>query len=205
MAAKISTNDYLTAIKYRRSVYPLSDKVDVSDDRIVEIIKEVALTSPSSYNTQPGRFTVLLGAPHKKLWDMISEIATPIITQHAGEEMGKAMEGRFQIVLFWEDNTVVKKSGETHQASAHMFPQWSEHADAMAQIQIWTALELEGLGANLQHMSAIPPVEEAIRKEWNISADWSLKANMNFGAPTGDHPARPDKIPVDQTVTVFKS
>jgi predicted oxidoreductase (fatty acid repression mutant protein) len=95
--APISTNDYLTAIKYRRTVYGLTDKSPVSDERIIEIIKEVALTSPSSYNTQPGRFTVLLGAPHKKLWDIVSEIAVPILKGMAGEETANAMAGRFQM------------------------------------------------------------------------------------------------------------
>jgi predicted oxidoreductase (fatty acid repression mutant protein) len=94
-AAKISTDEYLKAVNYRRTVYGLNDKSPVSDERIVEIIKNVQLTSPSSYNTQSGRITVLLGAPHQKLWTMIDEIATPIITQHAGEDTGKFMQQRF--------------------------------------------------------------------------------------------------------------
>jgi predicted oxidoreductase (fatty acid repression mutant protein) len=95
MAAKISTDEYLKAVNYRRTVYGLNDKSPVSDDRIVEIIKNVQLTSPSSYNTQTGRITILLGAPHQKLWTMIDEIATPIITQHAGEDTAKFMQQRF--------------------------------------------------------------------------------------------------------------
>lgn len=96
MSTKIPTNDYLTAVKYRRTVYGLNDKAPVSDERILEIIREVALTSPSSYNTQPGRIVVLLGAAHKKLWDLISTIAVPMIKQHAGEDAANAMGGRFQ-------------------------------------------------------------------------------------------------------------
>jgi len=212
MAAKIPTDEYLKAVNYRRTVYGLNDKPTISDDRIVEIIKNVQLTSPSAYNTQSGRITVLLGAPHKKLWKMIDEIATPIVTQHAGEDTAKFMQSRFTSfgaaygsVLFWEDGATRAKAEETHKASAHMFGQWGEHSNAMAQVQIWTALELEGLGANLQHLNAIPPVEEAIRKEWNIPADWSLKAHLNFGGLAQEHPARPDKISVDETVTVHKS
>jgi uncharacterized protein len=86
-----------------------------------------------------------------------------------------------------------------------MFPQFSEHSDAMAQIQIWTALELEGFGANLQHMAAFPTAEEAIRKEWNIPAEWSLKANMNFGGLAQDLPAKPEKLPIDETLKVYTS
>lgn len=62
-----------------------------------------------------------------------------------------------------------------------MFDQFSEHASGMAQILVWTALELEGFGANLQHMAAIPPVEPAIRKFVGVPDDYSLKANLNFG------------------------
>lgn len=94
-AAKISTDEYLKAVNYRRTVYGLTDKSPVSDDRIVEIIKNVQLASPSSYNTQTGRITVLLGAPHKKLWTMIDEIAIPIIAQHAGEGTAGFMKQRF--------------------------------------------------------------------------------------------------------------
>jgi len=213
MTAPIATDDYLKGVSYRRTIYGLNNKSPVSDERILEIIKAVAITSPSSYNTQPGRFTVLLGAQHRKLWDIVSEIALPIVTQHAGEAAAKGLGGQFGAfkaaygsVLFWEDNAVVKKAGETHAAVAHLFPQFSEHSDAMAQVQIWTALELEGFGANLQHMGAgFPPAEEAIRKEWNIPAEWSLKANMNFGGLAQDRPARPDKLPIDETVKVFKS
>jgi predicted oxidoreductase (fatty acid repression mutant protein) len=97
MAAKIPTNDYLTAVKYRRTVYGLNDKSPVPDERILEIVREVALTSPSSYNTQPGRIIVLLGAPHKKLWDIVAEIGVPLVKAHAGEEMANAMSGRFQM------------------------------------------------------------------------------------------------------------
>jgi len=86
-----------------------------------------------------------------------------------------------------------------------MFSQWSEHADAMSQVQIWTALELEGFGANLQHMAAIPAAEDAIRKEWNIPEDWSLKANMNFGGLAQDRPPRPAKLPTEETVKVYTS
>ena len=75
----------------------------------------------------------------------------------------------------------------------------------MCQVQIWTALELEGFGANLQHMAMIPVAEEAIRKEWNIPAEWSLKANMNFGGLAQDRPSRPAKLPTTETVRVYTS
>lgn len=74
----------------------------------------------------------------------------------------------------------------------------------MAQILVWTALELEGFGANLQHMAAIPPVEAAIKKFAGVSDDYSLKANLNFGEPAQPHPEVPEKLPISETLTVLK-
>jgi len=210
--SKMSTDDYIKTITYRRTVYGLNDKSPVSDDRILEIIKGVMNTTPSSYNTQPGRIVVLLGAPHKKLWDITMEIGLPMIKAHAGEDAEKAMSGTFNAfkgaygsILFFEDNDAVKKAGETHKAAAHMFPQFSEHSDAMAQIQIWTALELEGFGANLQHMQAFSAVEAAIKKEWSLPESYTLKANMNFGGMAQDQPPKPDKLPFEETIKVIKA
>lgn len=99
---------------------------------------------------------------------------------------------------------MIKESGETHKAAAHMFDQFSEHASGMAQILVWTALELEGFGANLQHMAAIPPVEPAIRKFVGVPDDYSLKANLNFGEPAQPHPEVPGKLPITETLTILK-
>ena len=106
-------------------------------------------------------------------------------------------------ILFFEDNDTVKGMQEKHKAVAAVFPQWSEHASGMAQIALWTALELEGLGANLQHLNAFPPVEEAARKMFDLPASYSLKAQLVFGEETGPHPTRPEKLPTSQTVKVF--
>lgn len=49
---------------------------------------------------------------------------------------------------------------------------------------MWTALESEGLGANLQHYN--PLIDTPVANEWKISPDWSLKAQLVFGKPTGE-------------------
>lgn len=93
MAPPISTEDYLKAIEHRRTVYGTSSKLPdgVDDERIIAIIKRVVITSPSSYNTQPGRYTILLGAPHKKLWDLVLELGVPLVKQHAGDGPAEKM------------------------------------------------------------------------------------------------------------------
>ena len=49
---------------------------------------------------------------------------------------------------------------------------------------MWTALEAEGLGCNLQHYN--PLIDVKVSTEWNIDPEWSLKSQLVFGKPTGE-------------------
>ena len=50
-----SANTFLEAIKKRRTYYALSNKSTVPDSRIEEIVKEIVLHVPSSFNSQSSR------------------------------------------------------------------------------------------------------------------------------------------------------
>lgn len=83
-APKVSTNDWLAAAKYRRSVYGLKSTSKVPDSRVKEIVEEVLAFAPSSYNSQPVRVTLVTGEKHKQFWDIVINIAEPIL-KGAGE------------------------------------------------------------------------------------------------------------------------
>jgi predicted oxidoreductase (fatty acid repression mutant protein) len=51
-------------------------------------------------------------------------------------------------------------------------------------VLVWTALEKEGFGANLQHYN--PLIDEKIASTWNVPQNWSLKAQLVFGKPAAD-------------------
>jgi predicted oxidoreductase (fatty acid repression mutant protein) len=89
----------------------------------------------------------------------------------------------FKQVLFYEDKSVIKGLQEKMEVFAEYFPQWSEHTSAMHQYVLWTALEAEGLGANLQHYN--PIANEKVNKQFNIKDGWELKAQLVFGDPKG--------------------
>ncbi|ORY55932.1 Nitroreductase-like protein [Pseudomassariella vexata] len=210
MSSLISTDQFLAAAKHRRSVYALKDTSPVPDSRIEDIVKEVLSFAPSSYNTQSTRITLVLGEKHKQFWDIIIEQAEPIL-RGAGpgvwDSMGPRLQGfknAYGSVVFWENGQSIKEASETHKSIAHMLPQWSEHTSAIHQILIWTALELEGFGANLQHMNAIPPVEAALKKFLDVPEDYSLKAHLNFGEEAQPHPEKPAKLPASETLKVVK-
>lgn len=97
MASSISTATFFEGVKHRRTVYGVSDKISVSDDRILEIVNETIQTIPSSWNMQSTRIVVTLGKEHQKLWDAISTSAKSFILEHQSEEDWKRNDERFQM------------------------------------------------------------------------------------------------------------
>jgi len=49
----------------------------------------------------------------------------------------------------------------------------------MHQYVLWTALEAEGAGANLQHYN--PLVDAKVQQHWGVDPDWELKSQLVFG------------------------
>lgn len=74
----------------------------------------------------------------------------------------------------------------------------------MHQITLWTALELEGLGASLQHSQKVPGVEDGIKSAFKIPNTWAIKAEIVFGGLAEELPAAPDKESVLKTVRMSK-
>ncbi|KAK8914941.1 putative nitroreductase HBN1 [Metarhizium anisopliae] len=207
--ANVSADQWLAAASHRRSVYPLKGTSSVSDARVKEIIEKVLSFAPSSYNTQPVRITLITGPKHKQFWDTIIAAAEPVL-KGISEDVWNAMSPKFQLfksaygsILFWESGNTIKESGETHKSAAHMFAEFGDHANGMHQILVWTALSLEGLGANLQHLNAIPPVEAAIKKFAGVPEDYKLKAHLNYGDEATEHPAAPGKLAFSETLKVI--
>lgn len=209
MSSTISADQFLAAAKHRRTVYGVKNTSAVSDKRVQEILEQVLSFTPSSYNTQPLRVVLVTGAKHAAMWDAIIAAAEPVL-KGAGEEVWKTMSGVFQMhkasygsVAFFDSANTLAESGKTHASAAHMFDEFSHHASGMAQILVWSALELEGLGANLQHLNAIPPVEDAIKKFLAVPEDWKLRAHLNYGDEAGPHPEVPQKLATTETLKVI--
>jgi len=64
---------FFDAIKARRSIYALTSDSPISASEIEELVKATMLQVPSSFNSQTARVVLLLGAEHKKFWDMVGE------------------------------------------------------------------------------------------------------------------------------------
>ncbi|KAK0674056.1 Nitroreductase-like protein [Cercophora samala] len=186
-AAPAGADAFLSYVKARRTIYTLNKDLPVPTDRVQEIVKEALLHVPSSFNSQSNRVLVLLGAEHDKFWDLTTSILKSIVPEASFASTAARMAG-FKAgagtVLFFEDQDVVKGMQEKFALYADRFDPWAGHSSAMLQFAVWTALEAEGLGANLQHYN--PLVDEKVQQEWSVPATWKLSAQLVFGGRAGE-------------------
>lgn len=80
------------------------------------------------------------------------------------------------------------------------WPLWTYQCDAMLQFALWTALEAEGLGCNLQHYN--PDIDAKVAAEFNIPEAWQLNAQLVIGGRK-DKPGEKSFMPVEQRYRVF--
>lgn len=158
MSKSQKVQEFLQLIKQRRSIHALNNTPILPDAELLSLIKSTVRESPSAFNSQTSRVVVLLGEDHKNYW---SNIVKPAMRKAITDEATWAHIGpRYELftqaygtALFFEDGQTIKQLQKDHAVIANFFPQWSTHASGMAQVHTWTALELAGYGANLQHVS----------------------------------------------------
>lgn len=194
-AAAVSSQDFLSAVRNRRTIYALGKESPVSDERIQEIVGQAVLHTPSAFNSQSARVLVLLGAQHDKLWDITMEALRKIVPADqvsSTEQRIQSFKTGYGSVVFYECQEVVQGLQKQFETYKDNFPVWSQQSNGMLQYVIWTALELEGLGASLQHYNEL--IEADVRQAWNVPAHWKMIAQMPFGkvmAPPQDKEFKP--------------
>jgi predicted oxidoreductase (fatty acid repression mutant protein) len=109
-----------------------------------------------------------------------------------------------QISLFEDHDSIEELSKKLAKVPLSVLEGYAEHSDAMHQITLWTALELEGLGASLQHSHNVPGVEDGIKSAFKIPESWAMRAQIVFGGLPDEMPTAPEKESVLKTVKVFK-
>ncbi len=198
------SKDFYNAVKDRRSFYGISKESTVSDTRIQEIVNDAVKYAPTAFNSQSGRVMVLLGGHHDKLWDLTKEELRKLVPPEnfsSTENKIDSFKSGYGTVLFFEDQSVVESLQRQFELYKDNFPVWSLQSGGMLQYIVWTALELEGFGASLQHYN--PLIDSVVGSEWNIPSNWKLLAQMPFGKPA----AAPDEKqfqPLDFRVKFLK-
>ncbi|WP_337245564.1 nitroreductase family protein [Luteimonas sp. gir] len=186
----MSSNPFLEASRRRRSQYSLGRTLPISQQATTELIQEAVRLSPSSFNSQSSRAVILFGDQSQTFWDIVKDALRAIVPAGgfaATEAKIDSFAAGAGTVLFYEDQDVVRGLQQQFPLYADNFPVWSEHASAMAQFSVWTALANAGIGASLQHYNPLP--DTAAAAQWSLPASWTLRAQMPFGsneAPFGD-------------------
>lgn len=195
---------FMEAIKNRRTYYSIGNEEIVDYKRIREIVTDAVKYVPSSFNSQSSRVVILFGDEHRLLWDMTKEelkkITPPERFQATEDKINSSFRSGYGSVLYFEDMNTVEGLQERFPLYSENFPIWSNQASGMLQFVIWTALEAEGLGASLQHYN--PIIDNAVKLQWNIPAEWKLIAQMPFGKPIA-LPADKEFKSIDERLKVF--
>lgn len=195
---------FWTAVKDRRTYYGINKEHVADAKRIQQVIEDAVKHAPSAFNSQSSRVIVLLDAQHDKLWTLTKNELKKIVPPEnfaPTEEKINSFQNGYGSVLFFEDQTVVEGLQSQFPLYKDNFPVWSQHASGILQYVVWTALEMEGLGASLQHYA--PLIDEAVRAEWQVPATWKLVAQMPFGKPTAE-PGAKEFQPLSERVKVYK-
>ena len=181
------SNQFLDLINKRRTIYAIGKQVSQTPAYLTDLIQNAIKQSPSSFNSQSSRAVILFNTEHEKFWGFVKDKLKSYAKDEAGAAKTDAKMDSFAAgvgtVLFFEDMNVVKGLQDNFPSYADNFPIWAEHSTAIAQFAVWTALHTEGLGASLQHYN--PIVDEQVHAEWNVPANWKLRAQLVFGSVEG--------------------
>lgn len=84
---------FLDAVKSRRTYYELGRDAPVDHRTIFETLKTAILHCPSSFNSQTARLVVLFNSHHERLWQITSEVLEAVVPPENFEPTAKKIEG----------------------------------------------------------------------------------------------------------------
>jgi predicted oxidoreductase (fatty acid repression mutant protein) len=196
--------NFYTAVAERRTFYGISKEKVVSDERIKEVIEHAVKYTPTAFNSQSARVILLLEKQHDKLWNITMEALRKVVPADKfkpTEDKINSFKSGYGTVLFFEDSSIIESLQQQFPLYKDNFPVWSQQGNGMHQYVIWTALQIEGFGASLQHYNEL--IENEIKKEWSVPSNWKLIGQMPFGKPTAE-PGEKQFQPLDERIKIFK-
>ena len=197
-------NIFISELSKRRTYYGLDKNITVAPELIQKLVESAVIYTPSAFNSQSARVAVLFGEHHERIWDITKETLRKIVP--AGvfaktEEKINSFAAGAGTVLYFEEMKIIEELQGKFPAYRDNFPVWSLESNGMLQLNVWVALETEGLGASLQHYN--PLIDEEVKAHWKFPGSWELLAEMPFGNPIAA-PDPKDTIPASERVYVFK-
>lgn len=174
--------EYLEALEKRRSIRKLTDKINITESELIDLLKFNLKHSPSSYNSQSPRLILLLGKKHHEFWNLVLDQIKKIVSEEQFKNSAKKFAGfinGYGTILFFDDSEItedLKKKYPLYKDSTEVY---SEHNNAILQTNIWTSLAEKEIGASLQHYNAL--VQNELVEKFNVPKNYRLIAQMPFG------------------------
>ena len=166
----------------RRSIYSLNNTSNLTQPEINKLVENCLRNAPSAFNSQSSRLIILYSSAYQKFWNKTLEILKSLTPPNKFSQTAQKIHSFQQgigTILFFEDRGIVQNLQQQYPLYADNFLKWTMQANAMLQYMIWTALAEKNIGASLQHYN--PLVDEMVQKEFSVSKNWELIAQMPFG------------------------
>ncbi len=195
---------FLESIHERRSIYSITNTSPISQDAIVALIERLLEDVPSAFNCQSAQLVTLFGESNQKFWNIVMKTLrarVPAANFASTEAKINGFAAGFGTILYFDDAIITEDLAAQYPTYAANFKPWADQANGMLQFAIWTALEDEGLGANLQHYN--PIIDDEVKTLFNIPAHYRLIAQMPFGAKTAEPDAK-EVVPGAKRLLVLK-
>lgn len=183
------------SLQNRRTIYSLDKNIKSNEEEITNTIKNITELTPDAYGIRSQRVVVIFKDDHDKLWDKVGEV----FNGKAAEDKINMFKSGYGTVLYFSDEDTLKKASEDTGAEIERFEHWAAQSIGMLELNVWTALEELGLGANIQHYN--PVIDDAVKEMFDIPKSWKLDAQMVFGNKTAD-PDPKDKEDINSRVIV---
>ena len=178
---------FLSSVHERRSIYNITNTSPIPKNKIVALIEMLIEDVPSAFNCQSARLVVLFGQANQNFWDIVMKTLRERVPADKFGPTENKINGfatGYGTILYFDDESVTEAFANDFPSYAVNFKTWADQANGMLQFAIWTALEEEGLGANLQHYN--PIIDDEVKDVFNIPSHYRLIAQMPFGAKTAE-------------------
>lgn len=174
--------EFLQALKLRHSEYVLSKNIELTEEALVNYIKDILRYTPSAFNSESQRIVLLSQEKHDLLWEQLIEIMKGIVKGEQFENTKNkinAFKAAYGTILFFDDTSVTKKLQEKFPLYSENFAKWSIEQNGMLQSNVWVGLRTKNIGASLQHYNEL--INDFVKKSFDIPKTWELRAQMPFG------------------------
>ncbi len=183
----------IQALEQRRSYYTLTKDLPVDIQTVRDLVDMVTELVPDAFNMKSSRIVTVSGEQQDALWDAIYDVFGGKVSR---EKIDSFRAGAGTILYFY-DRTVVEAMQEKFPRYAESFPLYANHASAMLQLAVWSALREQGIGASLQHYN--PVIDDTVRNLFDVPQSYVLVAQMPFGG-IGEEPAPKEREDIHQRV-----